>query len=436
MLTAFLPLLCHSRKNRVENTLPVKGQENWSLHRFSSAEDLRVAWPKVGREDSFWISPETLAFQINQPQGLETEAILLVNTLDKRQVLLTTQTFYFNAAGQVSNSAKGDTSNYDFRRRLLSPFSFKVLCLGQFLTSGPFAQDGLQRLSNSEAAELLPAVAATLTACNPSYVAVLIKDLYPLLHPTTQELKTKKFHLLPVDPVMEVRLKKSWETMEDYLASLTSKYRVRYRRARSKFAGITRRRLNPHDVAFWRDRMYELYRSTSAGADFNAANLTPAYFPWLSRAHSQTKNRVLEAALVPNGPFAVAEPAAFDALENLLFGYFNPEGEMVGFTSAIPNGSVIHAHYLGIDDSYKHSHHLYHNMLFDLLEDAIAGGFDKLDYGRTALEIKSSIGAVPVDYACLIMARPWLVNRLIPLFTPAVYKAPRWTPRNPFRQKS
>lgn len=436
MLTAFLPLLCHSRKNRVENTLPVKGQKNWSLQRFSSAEDLRMAWPKAGREDNFWISPETLAFQINQPQGLATEAVLLVNKLDNRQVLLTTQTFYFNAAGQVSNSAKGETSSYDFRRRLLSPFSFKVLCLGQFLTSGPFAQDGLQGLSPSEAADLLPDVAATLTARNHSYVAVLIKDLYPLQHPTTQQLKTKKFHLLPADPVMEVQLKKSWETMDDYLASLTSKYRVRYRRARSKFAGISRRRLSPRDVAFWRDRMFELYRSTSAGADFNAANLTPAYFPWLSRVRSQKKKQVLEAALLPKGQFTVTEPPTFNTSENLLFGYFNPEGEMVGFTSAIPNGSVIHAHYLGIEDSYKHSHHLYHNMLFDLLEDTITGGFDKLDYGRTALEIKSSIGAVPVDYACLITARPCLINWLIPLFTPAVYKAPRWTARNPFRQET
>ncbi|WP_273444645.1 hypothetical protein [Neolewinella agarilytica] len=434
MLTAFLPLLCHSRKNREEDTLPVKGQENWLLHRFSSAEDLKTAWPEAGREDNFWISPETLAFQVNQPQGLETEAIALFNKQDDRQILLTTQTFYFNAAGQVSNSAKGDTSNYDFRRRLLTPFSFKVLCLGQFLTSGPFAQDGLHRLSSSEAADLLPAVAATLTACNPSYVAVLIKDLYPLTDPVTQELQTKKFHLLPADPVMELHLEKNWETMDDYLASLTSKYRVRYRRARSKFAGISRRRLSSRDVAFWRDRMYELYRSTSAGADFNAANLTPAYFPWLARVRSQKKKWALEAALIPDAQFTLAEPPLPEAGDNLLFGYFNAEGEMIGFTSAIPNGSVMHAHYLGMENSYKHSHHLYHNMLFDLLEDAIAGGFNKLDYGRTALEIKSSIGAVAVDYACLIMARPRLINWLIPFFTSAVYKAPEWTARNPFRQ--
>ncbi len=436
MLTAFLPLLCHSRKTRVENTMPVKGQDNWSLRRFSSAEDLKMAWPETGREDDFWISPETLAFQFNQPQGLGTEAILLHNTLDDRLILLTAQTFYFNAAGQVSNSAKGDTSSYDFRRRLLSPFSFKVLCLGQFLTSGPFAQDGLQRLSAPEAAELLPAVAATLTSCHPSYVAVLIKDLYPLLHPATRELKAKKFHLLPADPVMELRLEKSWETMDDYLASLTSKYRVRYRRARSKFTGISRRRLSPQDVVFWRDRMYNLYRSTSSGADFNAAHLTPEYFPWLSRVRSQQKKRTLQAELISDSPFAVVKPPEFDASGNLLFGYFNSKGEMIGFTSAIPNGHVMHAHYLGIEDSYKHSHHLYHNMLFDLLEDAIVGGFDKLDYGRTALEIKSSLGATPVDYACLIMARPWLINGLIPLFTPAVYKAPKWTPRNPFRQNT
>ena len=83
---------------------------------------------------------------------------------------------------------------------------------------------------------------------------------------------------------------------------------------------------------------------------------------------------------------------------------------------------------------YNQSHHLYHNMLFDLLEQAIVGGFRTLDYGRTALEIKSSVGAKASDYASLVKARYGWLNRLIPLFTPAVYTAPKWVARNPFKR--
>ena len=436
MPLAFLPLSCPFRSTPVAKTSPVKGLEQWTLRRFSSAEDLRAAWPEASREDDFWLQPETLAFQFNHPQGLQTEALLLHNNRDERRILLTAQTFYFNAAGQVSDSAKGATSSYDLRRRLLSPFYFKVLCLGQFLTSGPFCHDELQSLSAPEAARLLPAVGHTLMACSPSYVGVLIKDLFPLLHPAIRELKAKGFHLLPADPVMQLSIDQNWQSMDGYLGALTSKYRVRYRRARSKFTGLSRRRLNDRDVEHWRDRMFELYRSTSSGADFNAAHLTPEYFPWLAKTRKTKKQATLQPLLMSDGPFSFPqkeEPAGDD---NLLYGYFNADGEMIGFTSAIPNGSVLHAHYLGIEDRYKHSHHLYHNMLFDLLEDAIDGAFSKLDYGRTALEIKSSIGATPADYGCQLMARPWLINKLIPVFTPAVYKVPKWTPRHPFRQSS
>jgi hypothetical protein len=117
-------------------------------------------------------------------------------------------------------------------------------------------------------------------------------------------------------------------------------------------------------------------------------------------------------------------------------GYFNSAGALIGFTSTIRNGETMHAHFLGMEEEYKYSHHLYHNMLFDLLEEAIAGGFRKLDYARTASEIKSSVGAVPVDYACLLKVRSRLVHKLVPVFAPAIYASPEWVPRNPFPKGS
>jgi len=435
MYPAFLPLFCpyqNCASTSSAEVLPVKGVDNWMIRRFRTASDLNNLWPNASRQDDFWLRPEALAFQLDDPQGMTTEAIVLENTRDHRRVLLTAQTFYFNAAGQVSDTAKGATSRYDLRRRLLSPFSFKVLCLGQFLTSGTYCRDGLEQLSTTEATALLPAAADSLASCGGGYATYLLKDLYPTRHPVIQELDNQGFYQLPVDPVMELDLRKEWKTMEDYLATVTSKYRVRYRRARGKLAGISRRQLTASEVDRYRDLIYGLYQKTSSGADFNAAKLTPAYFPWLARVGAaQLKARIgAPSRFRPNDLLVVAEA---NPETPRLQGYFNAAGELIGFTSAIPNGSVYHAHYLGLQDDYKYSHHLYHNMLFDLLEDAIAGGFHTLDYGRTALEIKSSVGAQPADYACLIKARNGLINRLVPIFTPAVYQAPEWTARNPFK---
>lgn len=433
MPLAFLPLCCPSRTEAATTQgVSVKGHEHWQMVCCSTPEEIKSAWPSSNRSDDFWINSNLLSFLADQPQGMTTEALILENTLKGHRVLLTAQTFTFRAADHVSDGAKGSTSSFDLRRLLLTPFSFKVLCLGQFLTSGPFCQDGLHRLAASEAATLLPAVAETIMRCRSGYLAFLLKDLYPTLHPATRELQAQDHYLLPVDPVMTLNLSKGWTSTEDYLADLTSKYRVRYRRARGKLGNITRRRLSVGEVISFKGRLYELYKQISHGADFNATDLQPEYFPWLAQA-CRSKDQLQAMLSVYQGSYNEQNDQAEDCEDSCLHGYFNEEGILIGFTSAIPNGKVYHAHFLGLEAAYKHSHHLYHNMLFDLLDDAICGGFSSIDYGRTALEIKSSLGAEATDYAVLIKARYSWLNRLVPIFTPAVYTAPTWTGRNPFR---
>jgi len=385
--------------------------------------------PAANREDGFWLSRGVMSFLTENPQGLSTEAIVLEDSRNHNRVLLTAQTFTFTPLGQVRTEAGGETSRWNLRRRFLAPFSFRVLCLGQFLTSGDFASEGLHGLAAGTAEKLLPAVAEALMRCHPGCAAYLIKDLYPTEHSVTRALRDNHHYLLPTDPVMYLKIRKEWLGTEDYLAALTSKYRVRYRRARGKLGKISRQRLGPEEVAVRRDRIYQLYRSISAGADFNATTLTPTYFPWLAKFS--------RPAVSPNKIFDTSGKSADEQMTNpaapRFYGYFDEDDALIGFATSIPNGTVLHAHFLGFDESYNRSHHLYHNMLFDLLEDAVAGGFHLLDYGRTALEIKSSVGARATDYAVLVKARYGWLNYLISVFTPAVYSAPEWTVRNPIK---
>lgn len=433
MPLAFLPLCRPPRTEAAAaRRIPVKGFAGWQLVCCSTAAEIEAAWPEARRKDDFWISSNLLSFLADHPQGVATEALLLENSLTDQRILLTAQTFTFRAADHVSDGAKGATSSFDLRRLLLTPFSFKVLCLGQFLTTGPFCQDGLHRLSATKAAALLPAVAETLMSLRSGYVAVLLKDLYPTRHPATEALRAQGHYLLPVDPSMTMELPGEWASSDDYLAGLSSKYRVRYRRARGKLEGISRRRLSVEEVIRYQDRLYELYQEVSQGADFNAIELQPEYFPWLARA-CRSQDKLQSLLSVYQGDYPDHGTGISGKEVSCFHGYYNEEDVLIGFTSAIPNGKVYHAHFLGLEDHYKHSHHLYHNMLFDLLEDAIEGGFSTLDYGRTALEIKSSVGAEATDFSVLVKARHGWLNRLIPIFTPAVYTAPAWTARNPFR---
>lgn len=384
--------------------------EDWAVTVCRTGEAFARDWPGAERPDDFWLRAATLGYLTDNPQAVTTAGLVLRHPASGRRVLLTAQYFHFSAAGQVSDGAKGKTSGWDLRRRLLAPFSFKVVALGQFLTSGPYAADGLSTLTTAEATDLLPAVARALLRRDRACVAYLLKDLYAPDEPVVNAWRAAGHYLLPGDPVMQLDLPPDWTTPADYLEDLSSKYRVRYRRARAKAAGLTRRSLPPAEVDARAAELYALYAGVSATAAFNVGQLRPGYFRWLAGLRA------------PDGGPTVT-----------FTGYFAGGGDLVGFTTAIDNGPVRHAHFLGLRADYKRSHHLYHNMLFDLLEDAIAARARTLDLGRTALEIKSSVGATARPAAVLIRARWEWLNRLIPLFTPAVYSAPDWQPRNPFR---
>lgn len=404
MLPALLRPFCPVGYS-LDHEIEVKGLPGWKLRRCRNSQDLQRYWPGAQRSDDFWLRSTTLDFLINSPQGFGTEGIILTHGPSNREVLLTAQLFYFSALGQVKEEAKGTTSRWDLRRRLLSMFSFRALVLGQLLQSGDYSQEGLAELTMAESTELLPAVADTLAWQGRGIAGILLKDFFPSDHPSTTRLEAQGFHPVPTDPVMTMDLPAHWETIDDYLAELTSKYRVRYRRARTKAEGIVVRALATGEVLRRLERIYALYQITSTGATINLTPLNRDYFRWLAGV----------------GDFT---------------GYFNEAGTLVGFTTAIPNGSVLLAHYLGLEEAYKGSHHLYHNMLFDLLAAAIEGDYQRIDYGRTALEIKSSVGARPRSYAVHLRSRPKLINRLVPLFLPAVFTAPPWRPRNPFRAKT
>jgi hypothetical protein len=307
---------------------------------------------------------------------------------------------HFRARQQLSDGVKGVTSRLDFRRRSLGVLAPRVVVIGQLLTSGNYAHDGLRELPSDEVAELVTALGKYLLARNAGVSAILLKDLWPEDHPVAASLQARQYLPLPSEPVFRLDLR-PFTSYPDYLAALTSKYRVRYRRARAKAEGLTVRPLPLAEVDRRLDRLYALYQLTRVTADVNLTELTPSYLRWLGEI-------------------------------GCVKGYFDAE-RLIGFTSLLPNGPVWQAHFLGMEAAYKTSHHLYHNMLYDLLADSLTGGADELDLGRTAPEIKSSLGACPFFYGNLVFARSPVLRWILPAFVPAFFRQPEWQPRHPFR---
>lgn len=209
-----------------------------------------------------------------------------------------------------------------------------------------------------------------------------------------------------IQPKMILNIRKEWNTFEDYLGAMSSKYRVRAKRAFKKGIDFEKRELNLESIKAFLPRIDELYKSIAEGAGFNVVTLDGEYFL----------------------NFKEHFPEQFK-----VHGYFLNE-ELVAFYTTFRNHEEFEAHFLGFDNSLNRTHQIYLNILYDLVRHGIADKAGYINFARTALEIKSSVGAVAVDLFYLGKHTNSFKNTL---FTPILaYFNPKveWTPRSPFKE--
>ena len=208
-----------------------------------------------------------------------------------------------------------------------------------------------------------------------------------------------------VQPTMAVNLDPDWKTTEDYVSAMKSKYRVRMRSARKKAIDIQKRVLSVSEVNSYEADISRLYRYVSDQAGFNLFILKDNYFFHL-------KDQLGDKMKVT--------------------GYFL-EGKMVGFYTSIQTHDALDAHFLGYDKEYNGSCQLYLNMLYDLVEEGIELGVSHVDMSRTALEIKSSVGAVPTDLHLYLKLSSKALSKYTPKLLDFLTPKEGWKARNPFK---
>jgi hypothetical protein len=116
----------------------------------------------------------------------------------------------------------------------------------------------------------------------------------------------------------------------------------------------------------------------------------------------------------------------------LFYGYFIDE-KLIGFNTLIKNGNAMDTYFLGYDESIQREKMLYLNMLYDMIAYSINKGFKKIIFARTALEIKSSVGAQPQKMYGFIQHNNTIIDknmaRIFGYLEPEVI----WHERNPFK---
>jgi predicted N-acyltransferase len=206
-------------------------------------------------------------------------------------------------------------------------------------------------------------------------------------------------------PNMIFDINSNWKTEQDYIEALSKKYRDQYKRARKKCEGIEKQKMSLDDIIKHEDVIYDLYFHVAKNAPFNTF--------FLAKNHFRVFKEIMKE-------------------DFLFYGYFL-DGKLIGFNTLIKNGSVMDTYFLGYDESIQRDKMLYLNMLYDMIAYSINQGFKEIVFARTALEIKSSVGAKPVKMYGLITHSNALINKNIGRLFDYLEPKTDWKERNPFK---
>ena len=234
---------------------------------------------------------------------------------------------------------------------------------------------------------------------------VIYKDFPEIQIPLFELPEFSSFYKFTTQPNMLFSIKEHWNTFEDYVNDLSKKYRDQFKRARKKSEGITKRKFSLDDIENYKERIVELYLNVAEKAPFNTFFLNDDHFEIFKRALND---------------------------QFLFYGYFKDE-TLIGFNTLIKNGNDIDTYFLGYDEKCQRERMLYLNMLYDMIAYSINKGYKRIVFARTALEIKSSVGAKPEVLVGFMRHNNWFINLFIPKLFHFFEPKMEWTERNPFK---
>lgn len=215
----------------------------------------------------------------------------------------------------------------------------------------------------------------------------------------------KAYFCFSVQPNMKLKISERWKTFDDYVNDFSKKYRSRVRTAKKKLKDVEKRELDLNLVEKYQQEMNVLYHNVADNAAFNTF--------FLAENHFKTMKESL-------------------ADKFKVFGYFSGE-ELIGFYTLIVNNDDIDTYFLGYHKELQKEKQIYLNMLLDMVEFGIAHEFKRIIFGRTALEIKSTIGAEPTEIFGLIKHTNFMINPFMKILFPFISPKTDWIQRRPFK---
>lgn len=294
--------------------------------------------------------------------------------------------------------------------RIVNRFSLRILVVGNAFMTGEYAVCFCNKgMDDEEKFELLNhglQVLVRQEKKNKRLSGVVIKDFFVGNEGPLKHFVDKGYLQITVQPDMILPIDESWHKFDDYLGAMSSKYRVRARQAIKKIQEIEARYMSLEEIEQQFPVMEGLYNQIIGSASFKLAKFDLRHIPVLKRSMGD---------------------------KFCCLGFYSDQ-QLVGFISMYENeqGELV-AGMMGMDKGLLRSHDLYLNILYCITRCAIERGSTKLVMGRTAMEIKSSLGAEPHDMYIYVrhLSSPvnWVIKPVIRMLT----RTPAWHQRTPFK---
>jgi len=216
---------------------------------------------------------------------------------------------------------------------------------------------------------------------------IVIKDMNGSNKEGSTMLKKLSYGVIDTEPNMVLAIQPNWKTHDDYLGSLTSKFRSDIKnRVFKKFdgSGCTINKLD--DVASNGDKLHNLYTQVHGNATLRPFTLLPSYWH--------------ELALV--------------AGERMVIHVARKDGDIVGFIVSLKDNDTLFAYHIGFDRTLVDSGiPVYLRLLHCSLAHAIELGCRRVSFGRTALEPKARMGCKPEKTFIWARHRHPMFNQLV-----------------------
>ncbi len=208
------------------------------------------------------------------------------------------------------------------------------------------------------------------------------------------------------EPFMKLALPVKWKTLDDYISAMHSKYRVRVKKA------ITE-------------------SSVLQSSTYRGRGIPATLFPVLAELLSQTLAK--KTIALPSNLSQLLKAFANQFGNDFEVQVYEFDNRPVGFLSRVYLSSGVYGMHIGYNGQHARQWHLYQRMMIDLIEKSIHSGAETVHLGRTATEIKSTLGAEPEENYFVLISRNPLIRAAAVIYKKLFFKPAAFIIRQPFK---